>query len=531
MKEHHVLTAESPRSSREDRERSLRELTLIDYELADRNFSQYLRSSWPVLNPTTEFKANWHHDCVAEYLTACYMGQIKRLIINEPPKALKSGEITIAWPTWYWAKKPEQRFMFTSYSSELSTEHSLKRRTLIESAWYQDRWGCHCSKERGHEPWCRGFRMQADQNVKTHFSNDKTGNMKATSMTGSATGMGGNILIVDDPHDPKRAESDTLREAAIQAFDLTFSTRLDDKKNGVIIIVMQRLHDKDLTGHCLAQGGYEHLILPAEAEAKTIIVFPVSKREVVREPGNLLHESREGRKELSQAKVQLGQYGYSGQYQQDPAPRTGGLLKRAWWQRYDKLTIPESFDFVIDDWDFAFKDLATSDWVCGQVWGLKGPNKYLLHMKYKPMGFIESMRAMTGFRPLFPKINESVVEDKANGPAIIQVLKTKISGIKEFNPQGSKTERAAAVTPQLEAGNVFLPVDELSMTWDVDESYLGKEMDENGNPKKSPVQAFIDSCAKFPKVEQDGDVDCLSMALLRLQELSNSNLTDFLTWE
>jgi predicted phage terminase large subunit-like protein len=225
--------------------------------------------------------------------------------------------------------------------------------------------------------------------------------------------------------------------------------------------------------------------------------------------------AREDAAELKRMEKKLTQYGFAGQYQQEPAPRQGGILKIAYWKRYDAQTLPKRFDYIIDDWDFNFKDLESADWVCGQVWGVVGPNRYLLYMKYRPIGFLESLKAVAQFRIMWPGINETIIEDKANGPAIMQALKKHIAGLKEFNPQGSKSERAVAITSQLEGGNVFIPTAELSRAWDIDEAYLIGGYD-------SPVDAYIGNCAKFPRVDQDGDVDCTSMALLYLNNKTNT---------
>lgn len=483
--------------TREEREKLLKELVLLDYEKSERNFAHFFRSAWPVLEPNTQLLYNWHHELIAEYLTACYLRQIKRLIINMPPRYSKSNEITVTWPCWVWTKVPEERFLITSYAGGLSTKHSTDRRTLIESRWYQAKWGCRCP-ELHHDPGCRSFRMATDQNVKSEFANDRRGHMTSTSMSGTATGKGGNILIVDDPHDTTRAESEIKRESDILEFDQKFTTRLDDKKNGVIIIVMQRLNEADLTGHCLKQGGWTHVKLEGEATKKTIVVFPMSKKEVVREEGDALHPEREDKARLEIIRTkELGSYGYSCQYQQSPSPREGGILKRDWWQRYNKL--PEKFDQVIDSWDFTFKEGTKNDFVCGTVWGRVQAFYYLLHLFKKQMGFEESLKQMLQMRTKFPEIRKTLIEEKANGAAIIEVAKKKVTGVIAYNPQGSKEERAAAVSPMIESGNVFLPVKDIA-TFDVED--------------------FIEVCANFPNVAHDDEVDSATQALLYLRKRS-----------
>jgi len=491
-----MITTDNPvkESPRQKIEKQYTDLVHLEYELCSRRYYSFFKRAWEVIEPQTKLLSNWHQELIAEYMTACYLRQIKKLIINIPPRYTKSNLVTVAFPTWVWTQKPDERFLFTSYSASLSTKHSVDRRTIIESAWYQEGWG-------------RKFKMASDQNVKTEFQNDKRGHMVATSMGGTATGKGGNILIVDDPHNPKRAESQLLRESAIQDFDQSFTTRLDDKVNGVIIIVMQRLHEGDLTGHLLSKGGYTHLCLPAEAPQRTVVTFPVSGKEIVREEGAVLHPEREDKAALDKGpRLDLGSYGYANQYQQESSPREGGIFKRSYWKRYDKLFTKKvkqegqdqevevlDYDEIVGFWDMSFKDLTTSDFVCGQTWGRKGANCYLLHQVKKQMGFSESLKAVRAMRDRYPEMRRTVIEDKANGPAIIESAKNEISGLIAFNPEGSKEERAAASEPMLEAGNVFLPEKSVA-TFD--------------------VEGYIENFAKFPKVVHDDDIDATTMALL-----------------
>lgn len=214
---------------------------------------EFIRAAWKVLEPGNRYSHNWHIDLIAERLTALRQRQIRRLIINIPPRCMKSLLCSVMWPAWIWTTEPERRFLFASYSDSLSTKHSVDRRTLMSSAWYQSL-------------WAHRFRFASDQNVKTEFQNTARGHMIATSVTGTATGKGGDFLVVDDPHNPKQALSELEREAAIRFFTQTLVTRLDDPKTGSICVIMQRLHELDLSGYLLAKGGWEHISLPMEYE-------------------------------------------------------------------------------------------------------------------------------------------------------------------------------------------------------------------------------------------------------------------------
>lgn len=446
--------------------------------MAIRRLSNFTRFAWPVIEPATEFLSNWHIDAISEYLEAVTAGQITRLIVNVPPRYMKSISVSVMWPTWSWIKNPALRWIFSSYSQSLATKHSVDRRTVIESGWYQ-------------EHWSDRFQLAGDHNLKTEFLNDHRGHMISTSVGGAATGKGGDILVVDDPVNPKEAASDVIRESANTWFDRTFYSRLDNKKKGAIVVVMQRLHEKDLTGHLMGTGDWEQLKLPAEAENRQVIHFPMSGRKVERDEGDILWPEREGRDELEKAKRAMGSYGYAGQMQQDPSPSEGGLFKRQWWKFYRVLP---QLDQQLQSWDCAFKETNSSDYVVGQVWGRTGANFYLCDQVRDRMNVLATMRSIETMTAKWPRAIEKLVEDKANGPAVIQMLEQKVPGLIAVNPEGGKVVRAAAVSPLVEAGNVWLP-----------------------HPDIAPwVHDFIEELSKFPNGENDDQVDGCSQALTRL---------------
>ncbi|PWT84129.1 MAG: hypothetical protein C5B58_05250 [Acidobacteria bacterium] len=226
-----------------------------------------MRQAWPILNPGP-FISNWHISLISEYLVACLLGQILRLIINMPPKATKSTLVSVKWPTWVWGpcNRPGTRWMFASHSERVSTRDSLARRTLLTSPWYRNHWGGRVE-------------LVSEQNQKTIFQNTKRGHMLATTMGGQGTGLGGQFLILDDPHYTESVISEKERQRDLHNFDHKLYTRLDDRKTGVIVVVMQRLHPKDLSGHLLEGAGGErwiHLRIPMEAPA----CFPTLKERI-----------------------------------------------------------------------------------------------------------------------------------------------------------------------------------------------------------------------------------------------------------
>ena len=482
----------------------------IQAELADRSLREMIPFAWDILEPGTEFLPNWHIDLLCEYLEACNSRQIKRLIINVPPRYFKSGLVNVIFPTWVWLNNPSERFISTSYAQNLSTLHSVSRRRIFESDRFQHYFGDR-------------FRMTTDQNVKTEYENDKRGRMVATSVGGTVTGKGGNIILFDDPHNPKQAVSDVQRQVAIDYMDMTLSTRLDDKKNGVIILVMQRLHEKDLTGHLLAKGGWEHVNLPCISTRKQIITSPISKKIITRPRGHILWESREGKHELEQVKRDLGSFAFAGQYQQDPAPSDGGKLKRIWWNFYNVLP-PGWNRYIIHSWDATFKGTAKSDFVAGQVWSRTSNKKYLLKSIKKKLTFTQTIKAIVALVNQYPDYIKILVEDKANGPAIIDTLQSHFDSIMPVNPDGDKESRADAVSPMIENGEVYLPCECDPTEWNATPIKDRTIEQLNAIIKPMWVDDYIDSCARFPNGEHDDDVDAMTQALRMLRSRGDEDI-------
>lgn len=342
---------------------TLRQLRRLNYAKSKHSLSNFVRSAWDVLEPVTDLKWNWHHDLICEYLTAAKLGQVKRLIINVAPRSTKSLITTVCFPDWVWQLDPASRFMFGSYADKLATKHSVLRRNLIESAWYQEGYG-------------HRFKLSSDVNTKSEFTNDKTGLMRSGGIKSPPTGEGGDYIIIDDPHNPKGAMSEAERDAAIEQFDLGWSNRLNDKKTGRIIIIMQRLHEKDLTGHLIAKKlGYTHIKIPSIAEARETIVFPVTKRTVTREQGDLMHPERDGKEELASAKEDMGPFGFSGQHQQEPTPLTGGIFKTT---MFDDVDLPAKFDYRFVMADTAYDEKKENDFTVFTAFGVLAGELYVL---------------------------------------------------------------------------------------------------------------------------------------------------------
>jgi hypothetical protein len=352
---------------------------------------RFTELAWHVIEPSTSFIGNWHLDVMAEHLEAVYRCQINDLLINMPPRHMKSIEVAVMFPAWVWTVEPSLNWLFSSYAQSLSVRDSVKMRRLVSSPWYQERWG-------------NVFALTGDQNEKIKFENDKTGYRMATSVGGSNTGEGGDILVCDDPHNVEERESDVMREGAIDWWSNVMSTRINNPKKRRRIVVMQRVHEHDLSGHLLDQGGWHHLNLPAEYEGGKCIVTGCVfhwDKDPRKEEREVLWKERFGKAEIQQLKKDLKEYGAAAQLQQRPAPAEGGILKRHWWKYWchagqeDTLPavrvkqmdgsylevravpLPWGFDREVQSWDLAFKDLTTSSYVVGQQWGKQGPDCFL----------------------------------------------------------------------------------------------------------------------------------------------------------
>jgi len=280
----------------------------------------FVRGAWHVLEPVVTFRDNWHLQAVAEHLEAVARFEIRRLVINVPPGTMKSLMACVFWPAWVWTHAPHLRWLFSSYGQALSTRDSLRSRRLIQSPWYQARWG-HL------------YQLTSDQNVKTRFENSRTGYRIATSVEGSGTGERADVVVVDDPHNVRQAASDLQRQVALDWWDLTMSTRFNDPQRGSRVIIMQRVHEQDLTGHVLGrEAGYVHLKIPMRLNPDKRCVTVLGWEDPRRAAGQLMWPEHFPEQEVKELEADLGPYGTAGQLQQEPTARSGGQFERAWFE-------------------------------------------------------------------------------------------------------------------------------------------------------------------------------------------------------
>ena len=413
-------------------------------EILKYDFSAFIHKTFCTINPGVKYNHNWHIDLIAEYLKEVYKGNIKRLIINVPPRSLKSVCVSVAFPAWILGNKPNSRIIVASYSELLSLKHSTDCRLVVSSDWFKNTFP--------------EFELNPSQNEKHKFATTENGYRFATSVGGSLTGEGGDFLIVDDPHNPQQVMSEKYRAKTLEWFSNTFISRLNDKKNGVIIIVMQRLHPNDLVGYLLGKedNGWTLLSIPAIAEKDTY--YSIGNFEKFRKKGDILHPSREGIKEIRSIKKDMGSYVFSAQYQQNPITKEGGMIKENWIKRYQQNIIPSK---IFLSFDTAIKAGIKNDPTVCTAWGEKDNNLYLLEVYREWLEYPELKKKTT---ELIKKWNPELVliEDKASGQSLIQDLKkterTPIIGIKVIK---DKITRFASISALFEAGRVFLPIDKL----------------------------------------------------------------------
>lgn len=403
---------------------------------------------------------------------------------------MKSRLVNVFYPTWSWSQVPTRRFLSSSYSGDLSQQFNMERSKLVRSEWFQERWPNKVTLTRDRQD---------------EIENTIGGRMSATSTGGTATGKGTHDVVCDDPLNPKQAASETELRGSNEFFDQTLRTRLSDQITGAFVIVMQRLAETDLTGHVMSKnpGEWTQIRLPMEAEEDERWVFPISGRVVTRKAGELLWEERFPASVVESLKRDLGSWAYAAQYQQRPAPLEGGIIKRSWLRFWREL--PADLDQVIQSWDLAFKDSASSSFVVGQVWARKGANKYLLDEVRARMDFPTTVNAIRSLTAKWPQSHTKLVEDKANGPAVLASLGHEISGLIPVKADVSKEARLSAASPDFEAGNVYLP----------DPAMAGAE---TGWPKYAWVHDWIEEVCAAPGAAFWDRADAASQAINRLRQ-------------
>lgn len=449
-------------------------LPAIRAEKARRSLREFVRQGWDVVEPHIPFVPNWHIDAICDHLQAVSEGRIKKLIINVPPGHMKSLTVCVFWPAWEWATTPHTRWLYASYSSDLSVRDSNRMRLLIKSDWYRDLWGDVYTLTKEQEK---------------RIDNNQTGFRVASSTGGMGTGERVHRAVSDDLLRANDAHSEAMRRQAIGHLQ-AMSTRGVNPDEFAQVLIMQRLHENDPAGWLLEHGGWDHLCLPAEfVEARrcqTSIGFvdPRTKE------GELLWPAQFPQHQIDDIKRALGSYGAAGQLQQLPSPDEGGIIKRQWW----KYIRPEAlakmkFRRIIQSWDTAFKDNANSDRSACTTWGETDTDFYLLHCWSGKLEYPDLKRqAISLWREW--GAHAVLIEDKASGQSLIQEMKRETRmPVLPIRVDGNKVARAHAVTPLIEAGRVYL---------------------KDGEPW---LGGFLDECSLFPNGTYLDIVDSMTQAI------------------
>lgn len=458
----------------------------------------FVRTFWPVVEPTMPFVDNWHIQKICKVLEAVTRGEVTRVVINVPPGCMKSLIVSVFWPAWEWAHDPSVRFLTSSYGEDLSIRDARKTRDIIRSREYQDRWP--------------HVRIRSDQNQKRRFDTTSGGWRLSTSVGGRGLGEHPDRIIIDDPHNVKEAISEVERQHAIDWFDGTIAMR-GASRNARIVIIMQRLHEQDLAGHVLTREpeAWLHVCLPMKYEPGRMKPNAFGMDDPRSVPGELLWPQLFTPAIVASAEKTLGSFRAAGQLQQRPAPAEGGIIKRTWWKYYAPHSMP-AVETIVISCDPNMKAKQLNDFAAIHVWGARGADRYLLRRTHDRWDLPELTRqvedAYKWAREKFgPTISiTTLVEKTAAGPDVIASLQRKVAGIVGITPVGDKVQRAQAVTPTIEAGNAFVP-------GAPNPNGLGEDT------ALTPlwVQEFLAACTGFPFATYDDDVDAMSQALIRLQ--------------
>ena len=497
-------------------------LLQLSREDCERDLAEFIQQAWHIVEPGAEYVHNWHVDMIAEHLSAI-TDRLKfddgsfynRLQINVPPGMMKSLLTNVFWPAWEWGPRnmPHLRYVCASHSLEMAIRDSTKMRRLIESDWYQERWGDR-------------VKLTKDQNQKTKFETTATGFRQAIA-AGSITGARGDRVIIDDPHSVEGANSDQQRATTIQWFLEAVPTRLNKPSESAIVVIMQRLHEEDVSGVILNKGlGYDHIMLPMRYEPGRAQPTMLGIEDPRTEEGELLFPARFPEAVLARDELAMGPYATAGQFQQSPEPRGGGIIKRDWWQVWDQPSYPP-FDYVIAAVDTAYTTKSENDPSAMTVWGVwkggdqtasitrsPGPDGQMtvLNRQYKE----EHPRCMLMYawaerleiHELIERVQETMdtygvdkllIENKASGYSVAQEIR-RVYGYDDFavqlvDPKGlDKVARLYSIQHIFAEGLIYAP-------------------------DRSWAEAVINQAAQFPRGKHDDLVDTTSLALKHLREI------------
>ena len=424
------------------------DLQAVERELCRRSLAHFARRAWHVLEPAADLKWGWALDAICLHLEAVTDGEITRLLMNVPPGSMKSLLTGVIWPAWEWGPRgmPEMRYVGTAHEETLAIRDSRKCRDLVKSEWYQSLWPVELAR---------------DLDGKREFGNTAKGVRQARSFT-SMTGVRGDRIILDDPISADSANSSAKLEAARVAFTETLPTRINSDKSA-IVVVMQRLNEKDVSGVILEMGlPYVHLCIPMRFDPASRCTTSIGWTDPRTEEGELMFPERFGEDQVRELEATLGSYGSAGQLQQRPAPRGGGILKDAWFRYY---SVKPKLEFRTIHVDTAQKIGEKNDYSVFQCWGraITGEAVMLdqIRGKWEAPELLVQARAfwLKHLSSASSTLRSMMVEDKVSGTGLIQTLRREGVTVAPVQRNNDKVSRAHDSAPFIESGNVLLPVD------------------------------------------------------------------------
>jgi len=406
------------------------------------HLTSFTHKVFSTLRPGDPFKPNWHIDAINWHLQQVVDGRIRRQIITVPPRNLKSICASVALPAWLLGRDPTREIICASYAEGLSVELHNQCRNVMNAHWYKRLYP--------------GTQLSPRKNTETEFKTTRGGGRLATSVEGTLTGRGASVIIIDDPIKPGDAASETMLSRVRNWYDGTVLSRLNDKAEGAIILVMQRLHMDDLAGHLLAQGGWHHLNLPARAEAdESIAIGP--NRWHRRQTGELLHAARESADVLAEMERTLGSFGFAAQYQQQPVPIDGNLIRWSWFGRHALPLASGPDDQIVQSWDTASKDGELNDYSVCVTAVVRGNRAYLVGLDRARRNYPDLRRRAIELAQEYNP-HALLIEDKGSGTHLIQELqydgRFPVIGME---PRGDKIVRASNHSAMIEGGLVSIP--------------------------------------------------------------------------
>lgn len=505
---------------RKERKRQARKGGLVDF----------VRYFWNVLEPETQLVEGWLLDAIAEHLEAVTLGKITRLLINVPPGSMKSLMCNVFWPAWEWGPMAMSslRYVSFSYSSGLTERDNTKFRKLVMSEKYKELWGDK-------------FNLEKEGEIK--ITNDKTGSKFASSVKGIGTGERGDRVVLDDPHDVHKSESDVVRTDTVRWFRETITDRLNNLDDSAIVIIMQRVHQSDISGFILEQGWpYCHLMVPMEFEAGREPFNPLGWVDPRSEDGDLAWPERFSPTAVANIEREKGSWAYAGQYQQRPAPRGGGIIKREHWRPYTpedcgKFGVPwpkfPIMSYTVLSLDTAQTEKKINDpsagvvvGVCRDIW--ENRRVVLMWAWTERMELYELLHKIEETCRKF-KVDRVLIEDKASGYPVSQELRRRgrvISDVMSHNPktqdradfgvqlvtpEGDKVARMLAVQNLFECGLIYAPAEPTGAG-----DYVFKDW----------ADKVITECADMPKGAHDDLADAMSQALVHLRAIGLATMPD-----